>query len=43
VTAIETGILTFEHVFLPHMLTADGRPVLEHAKKLLIAQEERPV
>ena len=29
VTAIETGILTFEHVFMPYMLTADGRSVAE--------------
>ena len=35
VTAIETGILTFEHVFLPYMLTSDGRTVAEHATKLL--------
>ncbi|WOF74179.1 hypothetical protein QMT40_001826 [Parvibaculaceae bacterium PLY_AMNH_Bact1] len=30
VTAVETGILTFEHVFMPYMLASDGRPVLEH-------------
>lgn len=30
VTAIETGILKFEQVFLPYMLTHDGRSVLEH-------------
>lgn len=35
VTAIETGILTFEHIFLPYMLTADGRPVIEQARELL--------
>jgi hypothetical protein len=29
ITAIECGILTFEAVFLPHMLAADGRPMLE--------------
>lgn len=34
-TAVETGIMTFEHVFLAHMLMADGRPLLEHAQKLL--------
>jgi len=37
VTAIETGILTFEHVFMPYMLMTDGRPLIEHAKKLLPA------
>jgi hypothetical protein len=32
VTAIETGILSFKAVFMPHMLTADGRPVIERIK-----------
>jgi hypothetical protein len=27
VTAVESGILSFEAVFLPYMLTADGRPL----------------
>ncbi len=31
VVAIETGILTFDHVFLPYMLTHDGRTVAEVA------------
>lgn len=30
ITAIETGILTFDHVFVPHMLASDGRPAIEH-------------
>jgi hypothetical protein len=29
VTAIETGILSFEMVFVPFMLLPDGKPVLE--------------
>ena len=29
VTAIECGILSFEAVFLPYMLTHDGRTVIE--------------
>lgn len=29
VTAIECGILQFEAVFMPYMLTADGRPLIE--------------
>jgi hypothetical protein len=29
VTAVESGILPFEAVFLPFMLTNDGRPLLE--------------
>ncbi|MCP4900076.1 MAG: hypothetical protein GY906_24160 [bacterium] len=35
VTAIETGILTFEHVFMPYMMLPDGRSLGEHATKLL--------
>lgn len=30
VTAVECGIMSFSAVFLPHMLAADGRPMLEH-------------
>jgi hypothetical protein len=29
VTAVESGILSFEAVFLPYMLTSDGRPLIE--------------
>lgn len=29
ITAIETGILSFEAVFFPYMLTNDGRPVID--------------
>lgn len=29
VVAVECGIMSFEAVFVPHMLTADGTPVLE--------------
>lgn len=32
VTAVETGILSFEAVFVAHMLTSDGRSVLERIK-----------
>lgn len=34
VTAIETGILTFEHVFMPYMLTSDGRTVGERIDEI---------
>jgi hypothetical protein len=30
VTAVESGILSFEAVFMPFMLTADGRSLIEH-------------
>lgn len=42
VTAIETGILTFEHVFMPFVLMPDGRALIEHATKLIEAPEEAP-
>lgn len=29
VTAVECGILSFEAVFMPYMLTADGRPLVD--------------
>jgi hypothetical protein len=34
VTAVECGILSFEAVFLPYMLTADGRPLVERMTEL---------
>lgn len=37
ITAIETGVLTFEGVFMPYMLAHDGRPLMEHAQTLLLA------
>ncbi len=40
VTAIETGILSFEHVFVPHMLAPDGRPVMEHMTKHLQIEDQ---
>ena len=45
VTAIETGVLSFEAVFMPHMLTNDGRTVLERIKdtNLLPAPDEPKV
>jgi hypothetical protein len=35
VTAVECGILSFEAVFLPYMLTHDGRPLIERVSELL--------
>lgn len=32
VTAVECGILSFESVFLPYMLTNDGRPLIERLR-----------
>ena len=29
VTAVECGMLSFEAVFMPYMLTSDGRPLIE--------------
>ena len=35
VTAVECGILSFEAVFMPFMLTHDGRPLIERVNDLL--------
>jgi hypothetical protein len=35
VTTIECGVLSFEAVFMPFMLTNDGRPLIERAQELL--------
>jgi hypothetical protein len=45
VTAVECGILSFEAVFLPFMLTADGRPMMERIAeaKLLPAPDDTVV
>lgn len=45
VTAVETGILSFEALFMPHMMTADGRTLLERIKdtNLLPAPESPKV
>ena len=43
VTAIEAGILSFEAVFMPFMLTSDGWPLLERAVELLPRPEEKVV
>lgn len=44
VTAIETGILSFEGAFLGQMMLPNGKTVLEHAEaqRLLPAPKERP-
>lgn len=33
VTAIECGVLSFEAVFMPYMLTGDGRPLIERVQE----------
>ena len=38
VTAVECGILSFDAVFFSHMLTSDGRSVLERAEEFLPKQ-----
>jgi hypothetical protein len=43
VTAVECGILSFEAVFLPYMLTADGRPLVERISETeLLPKPEEP-
>ena len=40
-TAVETGLLSFEAAFLSHMLLPDGRPVIDHVHdKLLPAPDD---
>lgn len=43
ITAIECGMFSFDHVFMPHMLAADGRPMVEHMRKALPAPEGEQV
>lgn len=45
VTAVECGILSFEAVFLPYMITADGRPLMERIAeaKMLPAPQDNVV
>lgn len=33
ITAVECGILSFDAVFLPYMLTSDGRPMLDRLRE----------
>lgn len=33
VTAVETGVLQFDAVFMPYMLTADGRPLVDRLRE----------
>lgn len=39
VVAVECGMMSFEAVFMPHMITSDGRTLIEHVqeKKMLPA------
>lgn len=39
-TAVETGILSFEGVFMPYMLTNDGRTLADRAHELLPPPKE---
>ena len=43
ITAVECGVLSFEAVFMPHMLLPNGRILLEHVQeqKLLPPPQER--
>jgi hypothetical protein len=43
VTAVECGILSFEAVFMPYMLTSDGRPMIERMHDLLPPPAEQKV
>jgi hypothetical protein len=41
--AVECGILSFEAVFFPYMLTNDGRPLIERVADLLPQADEQKV
>jgi hypothetical protein len=43
VTAVECGILSFEAVFMPHMLMGDGRPLIDRVAELLPKPEQPKV
>ncbi len=43
VTAVECGVLSFEAVFMPYMLTADGRTLLERASEMLPPAQDKIV
>jgi hypothetical protein len=43
VTAVECGLLSFEAVFMPFMLTSDGRPLIERVSELLPKADEPKV
>lgn len=46
ITAVECGVLSFTAVFMPHMIAADGRPMIQHMieSKMLPApiEDEQP-
>ena len=43
ITAVESGMLSFEAVFMPHMLTADGQPLIDRVQELLPRPDEPKV
>ena len=43
VAAVEAGILSFDSMFMPFMIGADGRPLLERAIEMLPKPEEAKV
>jgi hypothetical protein len=43
VTAVECGILSFEAVFMPFMLTSDGRPLIERVGEFLPKSDDEKV
>ena len=42
-TAIESGVLSFEAVFMPFMLTSDGRRLIERVQELLPKPTEEKI
>lgn len=42
VTAIEIGVMPFDHAFMPHMIASDGRRVVEHMESVLQLAGPKP-
>lgn len=42
VTAIEIGVMPFDHAFMPHMLAHDGRRVADHMAEVLKLEGPKP-
>lgn len=43
VTAVEVGLFQFEHLFMPHMLTQDGRRAIDAVAPLLAKIEQQQI
>lgn len=42
ITAVECGVLSFDSVFMPHILLPNGERVIDHVKKAIPFEDEAP-